>query len=183
MICRGRLVWLKAKWLQQLICFVQSLTKLAESRQAAERVRELSAQLSEMDQLLSERTAELNAAQTFLTRADAISEAEVVGMVENLNTLISSASGALSDTWDEREPMTGMLFDEPDIERIRGYFGNLMVEQIAARNSVAINLAIQTYLGYFIEHVTSGWGGGQAARTLTEIYEMISIKGKLDVCV
>jgi len=48
---------------------------------------------------LSEKTTELNAAQTFLTRADAVSEAEAVGMIENLNTLISSVSGAVSVAW------------------------------------------------------------------------------------
>ena len=135
-----------------------------------------------MEKLLSERTTELNAAQAFLTRADAVSEAEVVGMIENLNTLISSASGAVSAAWDQREFASGTLSEEPDVEGIRDYFGNSMVEQIAARNSVAINLAIQTRLGYFVEQVTSGWGIGQAAGTLAEIYTMISTKGKLGAC-
>ena len=135
-----------------------------------------------MDKLLSERTTELNAAQAFLTRADAVLEAEVVGMIENLNTLISSASGAISVAWDQQEPASGTLFEEPDVEGIRDYFGSLMAEQIAARNSVAINLAIQTCLSCFIEQVTSGWGGGQAAGTLAEIYTMISTKGKLGAC-
>ena len=157
--------------------------KLAESRTAAERARALSARLSELDQLLSERTAELNAAQAFLTRSDAVSEAEVVGVIENLNTLISSTSGVLSTTWDQREPMAGSLFEEPCIERIRDYFGESMVEQVATRNPVAVNLAVQTYLGHFIEQVTSGWGGGQTTETLAEIYGIISTKGKLSACV
>jgi len=135
-----------------------------------------------MDKLLSERTTELNAAQAFLTRADAVSEAEVVGMIENLNTLISSVSGAVSITWDQRGPVPGTLFEESGAGQIRDYFGNPMIEQIAAKNSVAINLAIQTYLGNFIERVTSGWGGGQAAGILADIYTKISTKGKLDVC-
>jgi hypothetical protein len=156
--------------------------KLAESRTAAERARMLSARLSELDQLLSERTVELNAAQAFLTRSDAVSEAEVVGMIENLNTLITSVSGVLSATWDQREPMAGSLFEEPGVERIRDYFGESMVEQIGTRNPVAVNLAVQTYLGHFIEQVTSGWGGGHATEMLAEIYGMISTKGKLNAC-
>ena len=135
-----------------------------------------------MDRLLSERTTELNAAQAFLTRADAISEAEVVGMIENLNALISSASGAVSATWDQQGPVPGTLFEGPGAGPILDYFGSSVVEQIAAKNSVAINLAIQTCLGCFVERVTSGWGGGQAAGTLAEIYTMISTKGKLDAC-
>ena len=110
--------------------------------------------LTETDELLSERTTGLSAAQAFLARADA---------------------------WDRREPASGTHSEEPDVERIRDYFDNSMVEQIAARNS-AINLAIQTCLGYFIEQVTSGWGGGQAAGTLAEIYTMTSTKGKLGAC-
>ena len=103
-------------------------------------------------------------------------------MIENLNTLISSASGALSATWDQREPMAGALIEEPGIEQIRDYFGKPMVEQIAARNPVAVNLAVQIYLGCFIEQVTFGWGSGQAAETLAEIYRMISTKGTLNAC-
>jgi hypothetical protein len=171
---------LKAKRVQWLTCFAQFLPKLAESRTAAEHARKLSVQLSEMDKLLSERSTELNAAQAFLTKADAVSEAEVVGMIENLNTLISSASAAVSVTWDQREPPFGTLFEVSDVEEIRGYFGNSTVTQIAARNPVAVNLAIQTYLGHLVEQVTSGWGGGQAAGTLTEIYTAISTKGKFD---
>jgi len=126
---------------------------------------------------------ELNAAQAFLTKVDAVSEAEVVGMIENLNTLISSASGALSDTWDSREPIPGALVEDPGLKQIRDYFGNSMVEQIDARNSVAVTLAIQMCLGYFIEGVTSGWGGGEVAVGLGEIYGMISAKGKPDAYV
>ena len=134
-----------------------------------------------MDKLLSERTAELSAAQAFLTRADAVSEAEVVGMIENLNTLINSASAAISVTWDDqRDHVPGMLSEEFDMKQICDNFGSSMVEQIAAKNSVAVNLAIQTCLGYFIELVTSGWGGGQAAGTLADIHTTISTKGKLD---
>jgi hypothetical protein len=73
----------------------------------------------------------------FLTGADAVSEAEVVGTIENLNTLISSGSGAVSVTQDQREPATGTLFEKSDVERIRDYFCKLVVAQIAAGNSVS----------------------------------------------
>lgn len=99
-------------------------------------------------------------------------------MIDNLNTLISSASGALSDTWDQRDPIPGTLIDESDMEQIRNDFGNLIAEQIAERNSVAVNLAVQMHLGLFIERVTSGWGGGSAAGNIAKIYGMISTKGK-----
>ena len=158
-------------------------SKLAGTQTADARVKELSARLAEKDKLLTERTVELNAAQAFLTKVDAVSEAEVVGMVENLNTLISSASGALSDAWDQREPIPGTLVEDPGLKQIRDYFGDSMFEQIDARNSVAVTLAIQMCLGYFIERVTSGWGGGEAAVALGEIYGMISTKGRSDACV
>jgi hypothetical protein len=135
--------------------------------------------LDEKDKLLVERTAELTAAQAFLTRVDAFSEAEVVGMVENLNALVNSASGAISDAWDQRGPVPGTLVEtSSDLKQIRDYFGNPMVEQIAARNPVAVTLAIETYLVNFVRRVTSGWGGGDVAEALGEIYEMISTKGK-----
>jgi len=130
-----------------------------------------------------ENTTELNAAQAFLTKVDAVSEAEVMGMVENLNTLIASASDVLSDTWDQRKPIPGTLVEDPDLKQIRDYFGNLMFEQIAARNPFAVTLAIQMYLGHFVERVTSGWGGGEVAGILGKIYGMISTKGKLNGCV
>jgi len=155
--------------------------KLARPDASAARIQELTARLDEKDKLLMERMTELNAAQAFLKRDDAVSEAEVVGMVDNLNALISSASSALLDTWGQRDPVPGTLVDNHDSEQIRDNFGDLMCDQIAARNTVAVTLAIQMCLVYFIERVTSGWGGGAVAGTLGEIYGMVSAEGKLDV--
>ena len=163
-----------------MIRFAKFLTKLTESRTADARVQELTTHFSEKYKLLSERTAELIAVQAFLTKVDAVSEAEVVRLIENMNTLISSASGALSDALDQQTPVPGALTEEPSLGRIRGYFGNLMFEQIAIRNSVAVTLAVEMYLVKFVEGVTSGWGGGGAAGTLGEIYERLFTKGKLD---
>ena len=124
---------------------------------------------------------ELNAAQKFLTKVDTVSETEVVEMVEKLNTFISTITSAL-DSWDHREPVPGTLPEEFDMGQIRDTIGSSMLGQIAARNPVAVNLAVQMTLGHFIERVTSSWGGEQAAGTLAEIYETIS-KGKLGVYV
>ena len=154
-----------------------SLTKLNEARTTLTHAH---ARLSEKDKLLSERTTELSAAQAFLTRVDAVSEAEVVGMVENLNTLISSASGALSATWDQREPVSGTLVAELDLQSARDYLGDSMFDEVAARNPVAVTLAVEMYLVQFVEQVTSGWGGGAVAGVLGEIYRMISTKGEVD---
>lgn len=140
----------------------------------------LTGRLSEKDKLLSERTTELSAAQAFLTRVDAVSEAEVVGMVENLNTLVSSASGALSATLDQREPIPGSLVNEPDFKQARDYFGDPMFEEVAARNPVAVTLAVEMYLVQFVERVTSGWGDRAAAGALGDIYRMISARGEAD---
>ena len=71
--------------------------KAVKSLAAVAHTRELSAQLFTMDKLLSERTTELQAAQAFLSRVDTVSEAGLVGMVDNLNSLISSASSAISN--------------------------------------------------------------------------------------
>ena len=160
--------------------FMTPLTKLTELRTVLTQTQELSTRLSEKDRLLSERTTELGAAQAFLTRVDAVSEAEVVGMVENLNTLISSASSALSATWDQREPVPGTLVDEPDLQLIRDYFGDSMFGEVAVRNPVAVTLAVEMYLVQFVEQVTSGWGGGAAAGVLGEIYRTISTKGRVN---
>jgi hypothetical protein len=153
--------------------------KLAESRAAVARVQE---RLDDKDKLLSERTAELTAAQAFLSRVDAVSDAEVVGMVENLNALIDSASGAISDTWDQREPVSETVIEESDAKKIRDDFGNSMVEQISAGNAIAVTLAINAYLIHFVRRIILGWGGGDAAGILGEIYGIISTKGKLYAC-
>ena len=156
--------------------------KLTELQGADTRAQELSTRLAEREKLLNERTTELSAAQVFLSKVDAVSEAEVVGMIDNLNTLICSASGALSDTWDQQDPIPGALVEESHLEQIRSEFGSLIVERIGTRDSVAVNLAIQMYLSRLIERVTSGWGSGEAAGNLAGIYGMISAKGKFTVC-
>ena len=163
-------------------CFV-TLTKLAESLAAVAHTRELSARLSTVDKLLLERTTELNAAQAFLTEVDAVSEAELFSMTDNLGNLISSASGTLSDAWDQRGPLPGVGVEESDLKQIRNEFSSSVLNHIAARNSVAVTLAIQIHHGYFIKRATSGWGSGPVAGTLGEIHGMIFTEGKLSGCV
>jgi len=51
-----------------------------------------------------------------------------MGMVEHLNTLVASAPGVLSDTWDQREWVPGTIAEGPDLKQIRDYFGNPMLE-------------------------------------------------------
>ena len=58
-------------------------------------VQALTAWMDEKEKLLENRTTELNAAQAFLTRVDAVSEAEVVATIDSLNTLISSTLRSL----------------------------------------------------------------------------------------
>ena len=157
--------------------------KAVESLTVVAHTWELSTQLSVMDRLLLERMTELQAVQAFLTRVDAVLEAELVGMVDNLNSLISSASGAISNTWAQNDPVPGMRIEDPDLKEICDNLGSLMVEQIAARNYIAVTVAIQMHLCGFIEEVTSGWGGGEVAWTLREIYGMISSKGEVRVCI
>ena len=93
--------------------------------------------MAEKEKLLAERTMELNAAQAFLISVDTISEPEVVGMIESLNTLISSISGAL-DSWDHLN-LPGSFGDELDINQIRQNLGSSVFDQITIRNSVAVN--------------------------------------------
>ena len=100
---------------------------------------------------------ELNAAQVFLTKLDAISETEVVSMLERLNTssvpfmthwilgrLATSPStpdhvgviveGLVTglDSWDHRDPVLGTLDGELDMDQIS--FGSSIFEQVTARN-------------------------------------------------
>lgn len=153
------------------------LEKFTEPSSTAGRIHESPARLAEKDKSLMERTAELNAAHAFLIRVNAVSEEVVVGMAENLNILISSTSGAL-DSWDCQGPVPVTLVEELDTNQIRGNPGSLVSGQITTRNPVAANLAIQMSLGYFVERVTSDWGGVQATGILGEIYCIVSIKGK-----
>jgi hypothetical protein len=159
-----------------------TLPKVAESLAAVAQARELSARLSAMDRLLLERTTELKAAQAFLTKADDVSEAELVGMVENLNCLISSASGALLVALDQEDLVLGTRVEDPDLKQANENLGSSTLGQVAVRNPTVITLAVQRHCCNFIERVTSGWGGGQAAWTLNEIYGMISTKGELRAC-
>ena len=127
----------------------------------------------------NERITELNAAKVSITNPDAVSKVEVVRLVDNLNILIRFTSGALSCTWDQQDPMPETFVEDSDLEPIRNNFGDLVAKQVAARNVVAVHLAIQMHLGWFVKRITSGWGSGQVAGTLAEIYRTISTKGKL----
>ena len=53
-------------------------------------------------------------------------------------------------------------------------------EKTTAKNLVALNLTIRVCLGYFMERIAPGGGGGQAERELGEIRGTTSTKGGLD---
>ncbi len=112
--------------------------------------------------LLEARAQELRDAQTFLTKADAYSFAEIKGMVEGLNSEVLQIAAMMVDEFSGsgKSMEAGHLTEVG--HRLKGILGDWMVERMQDRRDPDMHIevvqkGIQAVLTYTIQHFISCW--------------------------
>ena len=136
--------------------------------------------------LLEERTTELKGAQAFLTKADSLSGADVIGMVESLNSEILQVSAFMADTLKCGYPPMATEEVEQMAAQASRVLGNRMVRLLRSKqpdgDPMLIQIALQACMVSLCKEMTSSWDlhDPQCHHILATIYARIQQTGELE---
>ena len=116
---------------------------------------------SQVAALLETRTSELKGAQTFLTKADTFSGADVILMVEGLNADILETAAYMTDTFDFGQSSQAISTGRQQSvhESVESGLGKIMTKLLVQheRDQTLIQIAVQACLSHWCYHIASVW--------------------------
>ena len=116
-----------------------------------EQLRRAEANNSQTTQLLDVRTAELKGAQVFLTKADSFAGADLIKMVESLNSEMFQGAAFMSEGLESDEVAgRNARVDAQTTERAKTLLGSVMFSQLLAKpptvDPLPLQLALQSIM-------------------------------------
>lgn len=156
---------------------------------AAKLARDAVARLSEVHEgtveLLKTRTLELNAAETFLNKADSSSGADVIGMVEALNGEIFQTAATIAEAFKfgekQIEDSEDLLSAHGDVVDILGTrMTDLLRSSSHHDDQLLIQLALQAAMCAYMEWIITSWyfEGRDEEELLSNLYNYIQDGGE-----
>lgn len=150
--------------------------KESDIKAARNELQQVRTKLDEVLVLLDTRTRELKGAQAFLTKADTLSGAEVIALVEALNAEIMQTAAFVADSFDfARQPEHATEIKEADT-RIKELMGSTMTSLLStvqhSSDPLLVQIALQGATVEFARWIVMTWDfdGLQAEHPLAEIF-------------
>lgn len=149
-------------------------------RTLAEKQREVTGLLKESRQkteLLDARSLELTAAQAFLSKADTISEADVLEIVNDLNAQILQIAASLTDDW---EGHCCHAIRPEIVHQVESMYGTIFALELGRRNPEMLQMAFQFAALQVFQRISAIWDFQATDTTLQfdNIYATIYASGK-----
>jgi hypothetical protein len=142
-------------------------------------------------ELLQTRTAELKGAQAFLTKADHLSGADVIGMVEGLNSEIMQIAAFMAESFVSEEKMKRGITSEEESDELRDargqateVLGTNMVELLRTfqhqDDPILLQIAFQACMCAYTHWIISSWyfEDPEIEHVLSEIFARVREAGK-----
>lgn len=140
--------------------------------------------LARTEELLATRSAELAVAQSFLSTADRLSEAEVLDIVRDLNENIFQVAANLGEEWEKlgSQRASRSATDQRDIEAFSQFYGPVLVQQALNRDPAAVVFLVQSCLCFLATDIASGWHRDRELAELEPVYQRLSASGEHTPC-
>ena len=124
-----------------------------------QRIRVVEEELARTKELLAARTTELTGAQTFLSTKDQISEAEVLGIVRDINENIFQVAAKLTEEWEKYRSDKSSKFKitKDDIDDLSRTYGPALIHHTLDRDPAAVTFLVQLCLCHLVTQTTSSW--------------------------
>ena len=141
-------------------------------------------ELAKSNELSTARSAELATAQYFLSTTDRISEAEVLGIVRDLNENIIKIAASLTDEWGRirsPQPNGKPTFTKKELDELVQLHGRTLVHRVRNRDPPAVAFLVQSCLCYAVTQITLGWRrdlSDERPWRLGSVYKRLSTDGK-----
>ena len=141
-------------------------------------------ELARAQELLSARTKELSGAQSFLSTTDRLPEAEVLGIVRDLNENIFQVATNLAEQWEKLAlSLSARLSITPEnsLDDFSRFYGPTLIRRSFQWDPTAVTYLVQSCLCYFVMDITSSWrcrDHGEELKILASVYERLFTSGK-----
>lgn len=143
-------------------------------------IQEMTDRLTRTEELLAVKSAELTVAQSFLSTTDHLSEAEVLGIVRDLNENVFQVAANLAEEWEKlgssRAGRSTISQDEVDV--FSQFYGPALIQSVLNRDSAAVSFLVQSCLCYVATEITSSWDRDQQPAILGPLYQRLSTSGE-----
>jgi len=131
--------------------------------------------LKRTEDLLATRSAELAGTNPFLSTTDRLSEAEVFGIVRDLNETIYQVAVDLTEEWEKLEsPHANPMYIDPTSQPCIP----VLIQLTRNRDSMGLTLLLQSCLCSRMVSMTSSWGYHQELAVLESIHQHLSASGE-----
>jgi len=150
-----------------------------EVRKRTQHAQAMEDRLKRTQELLATRSAELAGAQAFLSTTDHLSEAEVLGIVRDLNENIYQVAVKLTEEWEGLESpqdISPMDVDPTSHPRVP-----ILVRLVRNRDPMGLTFLLQSNLCFQVVEMTSKWGYHQELAALDSVYQRLSASGKCHI--
>ena len=153
-----------------------------ELAQTKELLAARSVELVQTTELLAARTVELVKVQPFLSTMDRISEAEVLGIVRDLNDNIIQIAANLTEGWGKlQSPRSNKAPpNKKELDALSQFYGPTLVRRVLNQDPSAVALLVRSILCYIVTQITLSWRRDHDQRSwiLGSIYRRLSASGK-----
>ena len=162
----------------------------AQNQELEGELKRTKAEQRDSIELLRIRTSELKGAQAFLTKADVLSGAEVIKLVEALNGEIMQTAAVMAEAFTiEQKKIDGKDGDSEDMGKVYAraseVVGYRMAELLRTsehhEDPILIQMGLQTAMAGYTQWVISSWcfESPEDERMLSEVYARVRETGKL----
>ena len=150
-------------------------------RRRDQRIREIADELARTKELLAARTTELSGAQSFLSTTDRLSEAEVLGIVRDLNENIFQVAANLTEEWEKLRASQHHRFrlNKEDVDEISECYGHALVCHVLEQDPAAVTFLVQSCLCGLVARIASSWrsDGYEELKALGSVYRSLCASG------
>lgn len=125
-----------------------------------QRIRAMEDELAQTKGLLAARSTELSRAQSFLSTADRLSEAEVLGIVRDLNENVFQVAAKLAEEWEKSRAelrFTKCNMPKETVDAMSRSYGHTLIRHVVSRDPAAVAFLIQSCLCSLATELTSSW--------------------------
>ena len=156
------------------------LRKVSEVHQEAlakqdQDIQAMADRLAQTEELLAQRSAELTGAQSFLSTTDGLSEAEVLGIVRDLNENVFQVAANLTEEWEKLGlSRTGRFaITQNDVDVLCRIYGPVLIQSALDRDPTGVTLLVQSCLCSIVTEIASSWGHDQELTALWSVYQRL----------
>ena len=145
-----------------------------------QQTRAMADRLTRTEELLETRSVELTVAQSFLSTADHLSEAEVLDIVRDLNENVFQVTANLTEGWEKlgSSRANKFIIDQHDIDHLSQLHGSVLIQQASDQNPAAVAFLVQSCLCSLATDIASGWRHDRELAQLEPVYQRLSASGK-----